>query len=322
MVNRLDLLPNEILAMIYSYLSKSEVLICMGGDDNYYNPLRTAEFLHKTKWNKLPEMLAPRDRFNAVGIDNFVYIVGGHDGKEPVSTMESFDFQSRNWRVHSQMNTVRTGCVTAAVQVGNSEAILVSGGRNNQDGILQTAEVFNTQNQNWTMVANMRTHRTHHCGVVFESEVFAIGGYDGFNTISTCEKYSPVENQWHDVPNMRRARQNAAATVANKKIFVAGGQDRNGHGLASVEVLNPSNAIWVNVSNMNSIRSGLGLATFGDMVIAVGGVRGWYSDHRTVEVYDIENDLWTTGPALSTARWFFALTTVEVDNLYINELKK
>ena len=36
MRNRLDLLPNEILVQINSHLSTSEVLICLGGDDNDY----------------------------------------------------------------------------------------------------------------------------------------------------------------------------------------------------------------------------------------------------------------------------------------------
>ena len=266
-------------------------------------------------------MPAPRDGSNAVGVENVVYLVGGHDGNEAVSTMKSFHFKSRNWQLHRGMNTVRNNSATAVVDVDDSQAILVTGGRNNTEEILQTAELFHTNKDKWTKVANMRTHRAHHCAVAFHNEVYALGGYDGFNTLSTCEKYSTMENQWSDVPNMLRARQNAAATVANDKIFVAGGRDRN-HYLASVEVFNPSDGIWVNVSKMNSIRSGLGLATFGNNLVAVGGVRGMYSDPKTVELYDIHNDAWTAGPALNTARWFFALTTVEVDNVFIKRLKK
>ena len=160
MENWLDLLPNEVLSHISSFLVKSELLICIGGFHG--DCLKSSEYLLDTKWKPFPDMLAPRCSFNAVVIENVINVMGGRDENETVSTMESFDFQSTNWLPQRQMNIARYNCAAAAVQVGNVDNILVSGGQNSEYEIIQTAELFNPRQENWTMVADMRERRTAH----------------------------------------------------------------------------------------------------------------------------------------------------------------
>ena len=212
MVNRLFLLPNEILQHIYSFLAKSELLVCLGG----LGSAKSAQYLHTTKWKPFPDMLAPRGGYNAVAIENVIYVVGGSDENwDAVSTMESFHFESSSWRHELQMSTARRYCVAATIQDAGVHTIVVSGGENRKDGHLQMAEMFNTRHGNWSTVANMREKRVEHCAVTFKNEIYVFGGSDEEKILSTCKKYSPVENMWHDIPNMLRPRTEAAATVAN-----------------------------------------------------------------------------------------------------------
>ena len=178
MKNWLDLLPNEVLSHLLSFLMKSELLICMGGYDGE-STVKVAEYLHETEWKSLPDMLTSRYRFNAVGIENIIYVLGGSErGANPIATMERFDFQSANWVPEEEINTARRCCVAAAVQVDDAQTILVSGGFNSEYEDLQTAELFNTRQGNWTMIANMRGKRYAHCSVTLADEVFVLGVFN------------------------------------------------------------------------------------------------------------------------------------------------
>ena len=322
--NWLDLLPTEVLSHIWSFLAKSELLICISASS--FPSFPSVEYLAETEWKQLPNMLSERYAFSAVQMENVIYVVGGNDAiypiSQPHSTMESFDFQLPNWRREQpqrqqrRMNTSLEHCAAAVVQLGEVQMIVVCGGleedREQYCTVLQTVQLFNAQQRTWRGVENMRETRYKHCAVTLKEQVVVLGGLDGnMKTVSSCEKYSPLQNIWHPFPNMLVPRQAAAATVANNKIFIAGGFDGKAR-LASVEVFNPSNGIWVNVSKMNSIRFGLGLATFGDKIVALGG----YDEEallKSVEVYDIEKDAWTDGPVMSTPKFYPALLTVKVD---------
>ena len=307
MENWLDILPNEILSHINSFLEKTELLICMGG-----YKLKSAEYLHETEWKPLPDMLAPRGWFNALTIENVIFVLGGYSSGA-VSTMESFDFQSTNWQQEQQMITARVNAAAVNINVADVHSIVVVGGRNSEYELLKTAEMFNTRRRKWKRVANMREKRARHCAVTFEDQIFVFGGFDGQKAMSTCETYIPVKNKWYDIPNMLGPRFNAAAAVANSKIFIAGGNDGK-HRLASVNVFDPLAGIWVNVTKMNSIRDGLGLATFGSELVAVGGDDDLYQAvDQSIEFYNIAEDSWIDGPTLGTGRTCCGLTTVAVD---------
>lgn len=133
--NRLDLLPYEVFLHIYLFVDKSELLICIGGRE-----YEQSEYLDKTEWKPLRALSIEPFCANPVGIDYVIYIVGGYvivGGRSvPLAKMKSFDLKSASWSSEPDMNTARSRCATAVVQLGNVQTILVSGGYNRKDGYL------------------------------------------------------------------------------------------------------------------------------------------------------------------------------------------
>uniref|UniRef100_A0A8C5H038 Uncharacterized protein n=1 Tax=Gouania willdenowi TaxID=441366 RepID=A0A8C5H038_GOUWI len=68
--------------------------------------------------------------------------------------------------------------------------------------ILNTAEHYNPDTNQWTLITPMGTHRFKLGVVAYMGHIFAVGGSDGFRDLSSAEAYDPVTNTWYDVPEM------------------------------------------------------------------------------------------------------------------------
>ncbi len=65
--------------------------------------------------------------------------------------------------------------------------------------------------------------------------LYACGGYDGIERLSSAECYNPTTNQWQRIRSMNSVRSDAAAAAFNDRIYIAGGFNGD-EVLASVEV--------------------------------------------------------------------------------------
>ena len=134
------------------------------------------------------------------------------------------------------MKQGRTGC--AAVVDYNGD-IVVTGGRNNHDGRLNSVEVFDTHNQVWKTthsIPPMLTGRFYHSLVALKNGriLVALGGMTRLYFAMTWVQLLILENdgndlQWILVPPMKFSRRRFAAfattTTTPPGILVAGGRD-------------------------------------------------------------------------------------------------
>lgn len=56
---------------------------------------------------------------------------------------------------------------------------------------------------------------------------YALGGYDGFNMVSTVEIYDPRYGSWMNVEPMNTSRGYAGAVVIGEEIYIIGGLKDN-----------------------------------------------------------------------------------------------
>ena len=95
--------------------------------------------------------------------------------------------------------------------------------------------------------------------VVLDNQVFAVGGYDGSQHLSSVECYSACNNQWMSVAAMHSSRCYVGTAVMGGKLFAIGGYD----GLAlldSAERYDPLSQEWTSVSAMTTSRCDMGVA--------------------------------------------------------------
>lgn len=57
-----------------------------------------------------------------------------------------------------------------------------------------------------------------YCPHILGDKIYALGGYNGQNRMSSAERYSPCHNQWEIIPSMHRERSDASAAALNGKV--------------------------------------------------------------------------------------------------------
>ena len=143
------------------------IYVCGGFDGA--NELSTFQAFctSKKRWVELPPMSHARNRLGVASLGGKIYAAGGHEGDEIFSTVQEYDLKTKTWRLIACMNVARVDlCLVAArgklYAFGGSRSRGV--GFNDFGGLefaetTQTAEMYDPQSDEWTMIADMDTAR-------------------------------------------------------------------------------------------------------------------------------------------------------------------
>ena len=178
--------------------------------------------------------------------------------------------------------------------------IFVAGGVQKKDEDLEKCEVYSFESSSWTKTSSMNTKRNNFALIYFEDKIWAIGGYSNGTTIylDTIENYSLAENKWTTTnTKLLSKRCGHRAVVHNKKFFVIGGCNDNGL-LSSVEVYSSETNQFSVISPMSQARAYFGCSLFNNNLIVFGGQIGTTEITDSVELYDIDNQVWSKGSNL------------------------
>lgn len=180
-------------------------LYACGGFDGIRD-LATAEMyeLESNTWHRIMDMKMGRSYLACVAVGNFILAIGGQErrsegGPRAFQTVEVFDLWSERWNPGVDMLYPRLGhAATTLVDENGEEFVYVTGGSNGS-GVQKCVERFSVSQQVWEEVASMHTPRLGHAASVVNGKLYAIGGYDGQETLGTYECYDPKADQW-DTP--------------------------------------------------------------------------------------------------------------------------
>ncbi|XP_008330358.1 kelch-like protein 10 isoform X2 [Cynoglossus semilaevis] len=122
------------------------------------------------------------------------------------------------------------------------EMIYICGGFKGQT-FLQTAECYNPNTNQWTMITPMIRRRCEHGVVAHAGCVYAVGGNDGICCLNCTEVFNPQNNTWHMISSMKTPRSKFGLGVINGQIYAVGG--RTGAGITSkVEYYDSTKDEW------------------------------------------------------------------------------
>lgn len=99
--------------------------------------------------------------------------------------------------------------------------------------------------------------------------LYAIGGFDGKERLSSVECYHPENDEWTMVSAMKCSRSGAGVASLSQYIYVIGGYDGNSQ-LNSVERYDTERDIWEYVSNVSIARSALSVTVLDGKLYAMG----------------------------------------------------
>jgi N-acetylneuraminic acid mutarotase len=208
----------------------------------------------------------------AKGADGRIYAVGGYDvdGCGCYSTeANAYNTGTNAWATVAAMPVGRIFPAVAATSDGK---VVVFGGYTTT-GSTNRVDIYTPSTNRWTSGAAMPTPRYGATAVTnADGNIYVIGGYqDGVRVLDKVEMYNPTANTWTTRAAMPTPRyQLAGALGTDGKIYAIGGTNDTGF-FATVEAYDPSSNTWTTAPPMPTARYGLGAATLGGRIYAVGG---------------------------------------------------
>ena len=241
------------------------------------------------------------------------FVIGGHDGTEPLRTCEVLDIGNQCWRGIRPMNTARVYCGVGSGMHGGK--IFAFGGQNLEYAALAETEIYDPMRDIWLEGGALQTPRRNCCGLggLGDGRIFAIGGFDGENIIGSVEALDLRIKNWIELPPLITPRSSASAAIlSDGRILVGGGT--SGTRLKSVEIFDPKMNRWTKGVDLNETRSAGVMAAIGGKVFAVGGVDASQTVHSSCEMFQDDGDLagsWIYRHSASVARIDAAACSVE-----------
>lgn len=287
-------------------------------------------------WKQTQDLMGPRSGAATAVHNGVIYLIGGVDGRQFVSTTEyarvNQDGSLSPWQRGPDLLEER-GFIEAAVHNGY---IYVVGGGNGPNGknLLQSVERAKIKADGsldaWTKESNgMITPRR--CSKVFTTGdyIYSLGGFAGA-LLNTVERAS-IQADGHLGPweiekdMLTLPRYVNAAKTANGFAYAIGGHDQTkGVGIVDVEWALPNKEAggvgnWKATSAMQSGRYGLSSAAHGGRVYALGGLTGLeYLNSIELAQVNANGELssWRYTTELSQPRAMFS-TVVYQDWIYV-----
>lgn len=199
------------------------------------------------------------------------------------------------------------------------DMIFCCGGRNAENGILETAEMFDTWYGRWVRLPNMHQKRAGCAAVAccFSSkkvgdkesrrQILVTAGYNDEGIVaglqSSCEAYCPLSNCWEYKGALNRARWGHGSCAVAGKVYVIGGCSLHPRApadeifmetLKSCEMYDPATDKWTDYPSLITGRAGGRVTTLEDrFIVMVGGcddVFGRADMLTNIEIIDTQEE--------------------------------
>ncbi len=160
------------------------------------------------------DMTERRGGAAAALLTDSVYVCGGYNGSDSLSTCERF--QSDRWTTGTSMRQKRSWFTMVPVD-GKLFAI---GGYNGS--LLSWVERFDPKKDQWQFVSPMSRGRDNHGAAVLNGYIYVCGGL--FGPRDDCERYDPQRDRWETAAPMNEGRYNFNLVAMNGQLYALKGR--------------------------------------------------------------------------------------------------
>jgi len=186
-------------------------------------------------------------------------------------------------------------------------------------------QVYDPATDTWETKASMPTPRAQLTANVVNGKIYLIGGRTGgqYTTTALNEVYDIATDSWTTKAPIPNPVTLYASAVVDSKIYIIGGQDEFTYpmNLALVQIYDPATDTWsFGASIPKIVTSAAAGATTGvwapKRIYVIGGMPDKSLDGTKInQVYNPENDSWTVGASMPTARFQLHVAVVN-DMIY------
>ncbi|RMC04965.1 hypothetical protein DUI87_18145 [Hirundo rustica rustica] len=137
-----------------------------------------------------------------------VYICGGFDGDQCLSSAEMFNPTRNQWFLIAPMSSRRSG---VGVMAYGNQVYAVGGFDGNSR--LQSVEAYNPITNTWHAVPSILNPHSNFGIEVMDGLLFVVGGFSGFSTTVATGCYEEDTNEWYDAQSMGTTRSAVSCCV-------------------------------------------------------------------------------------------------------------
>ncbi|RDD39942.1 Kelch-like protein 18 [Trichoplax sp. H2] len=181
---------------------------------------------------------------------------------------------------------------------------------------VNAVEYYDNVRDEWFPAPSLQSMRSRLGVTALCNCIYAIGGVDGTERLSTVERLDISHQQasWEYQTSMRVHRSALGAVNIQGSIYAVGGYDGTAS-LNSVERYEFGKDTWNYVAPMTTCRSAAGVASLGGRIYALGGHDG-LSIFNTVEFFDLREAYWRHMVPMATKRCRHGVATLE-NKIYV-----
>lgn len=244
------------------------------------------------EWKRLTQPPLPMHHFQAVSMNNKIYVLGAFTGgypyEKPIPHVYIYDPATDSWTKGPQIPEDRRRGAAAAV--GYKGSIYLIGGIQNghASGQVRWMDRFTPQTGEWTTLPNAPRRRDHFQAGILNGKLYAAGGRrssqaTGANfelTIPEVDVYDFSTGKWTPLPpagDLPTERAGATTIVAGNQLLVIGGESGSQVSAHNeVEAFNPRKGTWRSLPPLNQGRHGTQAVVLKNRIYIAAGskVRG------------------------------------------------
>lgn len=202
-----------------AWLESERAIYVLGGSDGHadLNTIERYDMLAQ-KWSTIKlEFDLTFTNLGAIACRQFIYLVGVKkpDG-QPRTCCLKYEPKTNSFTRLAELNYARSQSALVFSTRNNNTAaadlfIYVFGGYE-QNKCLSSCEVYNVQDDKWTVIPPMYEPRRG-CGAAFHDKtqsIFIVGGTNGSKSLKSVEIYDVVGKKWTTGPELNIARTNVS----------------------------------------------------------------------------------------------------------------
>ncbi|TWW56220.1 Kelch domain-containing protein 8B [Takifugu flavidus] len=185
----------------------------------------------KDRWQPLTAMPTPRYGATPFIRGNKIFLMGGRQGKMPVTALEAFDLETKSWTRYPCIPTRRAfSCCAANEQSLFSIGGLQQPGPHNfysRPHFVSTMEEYDLDQGIWikpSRTSRMKEKRADFVAGWLGGRIIAAGGLGNEPApLGSVESYNAVKQRWECVAPMPTARCSSALLQTSSMLLVIGG---------------------------------------------------------------------------------------------------
>ncbi|KAK1329303.1 hypothetical protein QTO34_011484 [Cnephaeus nilssonii] len=173
-------------------------LFVVGGSNGHSDDLSCGEMYDPNidDWIPVPELRtnrcnAGRHQSAVCELGGYLYIIGGAESWNCLSTVERYNPENNTWTLIAPMNVARRGAGVAVLD----GKLFVGGGFDGSHAI-SCVEMYDPTRNEWKMIGNMTSARSNAGIASVGNTIYAVGGFDGNEFLNTVEVYNLESNEW------------------------------------------------------------------------------------------------------------------------------